>query len=130
MSFLDAITDFMSGSRKRAHLRGHTGKTWISKKGKVVHKCHAYPFPHTPGSGKCHGHVDSARFFGKKPKSGRLAKGPYFKKPGTNSPFHECVSKHMYAGASLPVASRRCSKQRSARIKGAHKKSRKHQADA
>lgn len=129
MSFLDAITDFMSGSRKRAHSRahGHSEKPWVSKKGKLVHRCGAYEFPHAPGSGKCHAsHADGARFFGKKPKGAKKTpRGPYFKKPGTSSPFHECVSKYMYQGASLPVASRRCSKQRSAHIK-----TRKNRADA
>lgn len=132
MSIVDAISDFMLGARKRAGKRTHR-KTTAKGKKHPCH-CHAYPFPHASGGGECTGtganlahgkKKHAARYFGKRPKSGKTQKGPYYRKPGTSSPFHECVSRYMDQGDPLPVASRRCSRMRSAAIHGkktTHKK--------
>ncbi len=64
MSLIDSISDFMTGSRKKARgkLRGKKGKNCY---------CHAYPFPHSPGGGKCSGslsHADGASSRKRKPR--------------------------------------------------------------
>jgi hypothetical protein len=114
MGLLDSIADFMRGSRKRS--RGKRKRAGAKRK---VCQCHAYPFPHAAGGGKCKSsHADGARmrarYFGKKARKGKPSHAPYFKQAGKSSPFHECVSQRMYSGEGLATASRRCSKQRKA----------------
>ncbi len=135
MGLLDAISDFMGGSRRKAKGRSRrSGGKHVHAKlvGQMMRK---HPGMSLGAASKAvargrrggAGHADSARYFQKQPRKGSgRRKGPYFKQGGKDSPFHACVSQKMYAGASLPVASRACSRQRSAAMKGRYVKPAKH----
>jgi hypothetical protein len=134
MGLLDSISDFMRIKRRKAGSRKRKGKPC---------RCKGYPFPHSGGPKCVMDHLDGARsgrrrarrrmsaknrakYFTKQPRKARKSKKPYFGQAGKSSPFHACVSQKMYAGASLPSASKACSRQRSAAKKGRYAKPAKH----
>lgn len=128
MGLFDSISDFMRIKRRKAGSRKRKGKPC---------RCKGYPFPHSGGPKCVMDHLDGARsgrkarrrsaknrakYFTKAPRKARKSKKPYFGQAGKSSPFHACVSQKMYAGASLPSASKACSRQRSAAKKGRYAK--------